>query len=82
MKEDDNLPLNNKKLTDADKCIGVGLGVGTLGIGATLLVGATCPICYIAAPALVGAGLWNKRKAARKKLDTTDQPLKSNKRKF
>lgn len=62
-----------EKLKEANTCIGLGLGVGTLGLGATVLAGATCPICYLAAPALVGLGIVGRKKA-KQQLKGNDQP--------
>ena len=54
---------SEEKLKDGNTCIGLGVGVGTLGAGTGLLIGATCPLCYFVAPALVGMGLVERRKA-------------------
>ncbi|MCB0334766.1 MAG: hypothetical protein KDD62_00630 [Bdellovibrionales bacterium] len=61
-----------KKQSDKDKClregnfcIGTGIGIGALGLGATLAVGATCPICVVAAPALIGVGVVQRLKASK-----------------
>ena len=56
-----------QQLTDAGSCIAMGAGVGTVGTASALLLGATCPICIVMAPALIGVGLV-KGYAARKKL--------------
>ena len=52
-------PDNSKdlKLREANLCIGTGVGVGLLGAGGALLGGALCPVCVVATPLLVGAGL-------------------------
>ena len=48
-----------------NELIGMGLGVGAIGaLGATVL-GATCPICVVAAPALLGAGVFKRWRAKR-----------------
>lgn len=53
-------------LRDAGSCLAVGAGVGTVGTASALLLGATCPICVVMAPALIGLGLV-KGYAARKR---------------
>lgn len=54
-----------QKKRDSTALIGSGVGVAALGaVGAA--VGVVCPLCVVAAPALVGAGLvqrWRARKA-------------------
>jgi len=56
-----------QELRDAGSCLAMGVGVGTVGTASALLLGATCPICVVMAPALIGMGLV-KGYAARKKL--------------
>lgn len=51
-----------RDVAEANTCIGLGAGVGALGAGTALVTGATCPICWIAAPALVGIGLYKRLK--------------------
>lgn len=55
-----------QELRDAGSCLAMGAGVGTVGTASALLLGATCPICVIMAPALIGMGLV-KGYVARKK---------------
>ena len=43
-----------------ESLITMGAALGAAGIGAAALVGATCPLCIIGAPALIGAGLWKR----------------------
>ena len=40
---------------------GVGLGVASL--GAAALLGAACPLCVVAVPALIGSGILKRNKA-------------------
>ena len=56
-----------QELRDAGSCLAMGAGVGAVGTISAVLIGATCPICVIMAPALIGMGLV-KGYAARKKL--------------
>ena len=55
-----------QELRDAGSCLAMGAGVGTVGTASALLLGATCPICVVMAPALIGMGLV-KGYVARKK---------------
>lgn len=71
-----------QELRDARSCLAMGAGVGTVGTASALLLGATCPICVIMAPALIGMGLV-KGYAARKKraklcADGNDNSQKNN----
>jgi len=59
------------ELREAKTAIAMGAGVGVIGTASALLVGATCPICVVMAPALIGAGLI-KRYAAKKKLRSNE----------
>ena len=45
----------------------MGAGVGTVGTVSALLLGATCPICVVMAPALIGMGLVKGYAARRKR---------------
>jgi len=54
-----------KELQDANSCLALGAGVGAMGTGAALLTGATCPLCVIIAPALIGVGVWKRFAAGR-----------------
>ena len=52
---------------DGNGLIASGLGVGAVGALGALVVGAACPLCIVATPALVGAGLvqkWRERRKA------------------
>lgn len=50
---------------EANSCIALGAGVGVMGTGAALLAGATCPLCIVIAPALLGVGIWKRFSAGR-----------------
>ncbi len=56
-----------QELQDARSCLAMGAGVGAMGTISAVLIGATCPICVVMAPALIGMGLV-KGYAAKKKL--------------
>ena len=48
----------------ADQMLGMGVGIGAFGIASLATLGAVCPACVIVAPALVGAGLYKRIRAA------------------
>ncbi len=56
-----------QELRDAGSCLAMGAGVGTVGTASALLLGATCPICVVMAPALIGMGLVKGYAARRKR---------------
>lgn len=39
-----------------------GGAVGAAGIGSLAVLGVTCPLCVVAAPALICSGVWNAHK--------------------
>jgi hypothetical protein len=51
---------DRNELRDANSCIALGAGLGAMGTGTALLVGATCPLCVVFAPALIGYGVWKR----------------------
>jgi hypothetical protein len=63
---------NDDAADDANQLIAGGLGVGAIGVVGAVLLGATCPVCVVATPALLGAGLYKKWKQRRAILD--DEP--------
>jgi hypothetical protein len=53
---------------EANQLLVGGAAIGAMGIAGTALLGATCPVCWIAAPTLLGAGAikhWRCRRAER-----------------
>ena len=52
---------------EANGTIAMGLGIGAFGAASLALVGATCPLCVVAAPALVSWGLYKRLRAGKKK---------------
>lgn len=49
-----------KQVEEGTGHIKFGLGVGAFGAGSLALIGATCPLCFFVAPAMVGVGLWKR----------------------
>jgi hypothetical protein len=52
----------NQELQEANTCLAIGAGIGAAGIGSAALIGATCPLCVVFAPALLGFGAWKRYK--------------------
>ena len=81
-----NMPNNEQQiqqeLRDAGSCLAMGAGVGTVGTASALLLGATCPICVVMAPALIGMGLVKgyvaRKKRAKLFLKGTEEVPKTN----
>jgi hypothetical protein len=58
-----NNPIESKfndELRDANTCMALGAGLGAVSAGTALVVGATCPLCVVLAPALIGFGAWKR----------------------
>ena len=49
--------------SEGDGHIKFGVGVGTFGAASLAVLGATCPLCFFVAPAMVGVGLVKRRRA-------------------
>lgn len=45
---------------DGNRYLGAGLGIGAFGVASGLLLGAVCPLCIVATPALLGAGVYKR----------------------
>lgn len=54
--------LEAKARREGNQCIALGVGVGGVGTAAALTLGATCPLCFVVAPALVGLGVYRRIK--------------------
>lgn len=52
---------SDAEIRDANACMAIGAGVGAVGVGGAVLLGAVCPICYVAAPGLIALGAWKRR---------------------
>ena len=57
------IPPNDEAKAQANARLCWGVGIGVLGGVSYALLGAVCPLCLIASPALIGAGLWGRAKA-------------------
>jgi len=47
----------DKLKTESRDYVRIGATVGLVGLGSSVLLGVTCPLCVVAAPALVGLGV-------------------------
>ena len=61
---DDAKHSTGSKAAEANSLILGGLGIGALGVISAAIGGAVCPVCIVAAPALLGVGAYKRWKAA------------------
>lgn len=66
-----------QELRDAGSCLAMGAGVGAMGTISAVLIGATCPICVVMAPALIGMGLVKGYAARRKRAAMSTEDAKA-----
>ena len=59
----DHQNATSRSVNEANQCIAIGAGVGALGLTVGTIVGATCPLCYVVAPSLIGVGLFQRIRA-------------------
>lgn len=59
------------KIKEANTMLGTGAGLAAFGAGSAALIGATCPLCIVAAPVLIGIGVVGRIKAARLQKETS-----------
>lgn len=56
---------------DANRLLMAGAGVGAIGVASAIVGAAVCPVCVVAAPALLGAGAYKRwRSRSRKARET------------
>jgi len=46
--------------SDSNSYLGAGVGLGVFGLASGALLGAVCPLCIVATPALLGAGVYKR----------------------
>ncbi len=68
-----------EKIKKGNTCIGMGVGLGAISAGAAVVTGAVCPFCYVAVPALVGVGIYERQKGKKQK-GKEEQAIKTNKK--
>jgi hypothetical protein len=52
-------------VSEANGKVKWGLGIGAFAVASYAILGSVCPLCLIASPALIGAGLFGRAKARR-----------------
>jgi hypothetical protein len=62
---DDQHQTSDQDRHEANAALGTGLGIGAFGAASAVLLGATCPLCVIASPALIGYGIYKRAKLSR-----------------
>jgi hypothetical protein len=61
---DDNPPQGDQG--EANVQLLAGLGLGVYAIAGLTVLGSVCPLCIVASPVLLGAGLVNRHRAAKR----------------
>lgn len=56
----DSEPSRLKPNAEANRLMGAGLGLGAWATLSTLVLGSTCPLCVVAAPAMLGLGVYKR----------------------
>lgn len=54
---------------EANSLIASGAGIAAIGIAGAMVSGAVCPVCVVAAPALLGLGAVRKLRAAKRRAE-------------
>ena len=57
---------------DGNAFLASGLGIGAFGVASGVLLGAVCPVCVVATPALIGAGVYKRVRAWRLEKQAND----------
>ncbi len=52
---------------ESAKLLWAGAGIGAIGVASAIAGAAVCPVCVVAAPALLGAGAFKRWRARRQK---------------
>lgn len=50
---------------EANSFLATGASVAAIGVAGAVIGGAVCPVCVVAAPALLGVGVWKRLRAKR-----------------
>lgn len=56
---------HQEELREANSCLTLGAGLGVVSTTTAFLAGATCPLCVVLAPALIGVGAWKRYRIRR-----------------
>ncbi len=62
-------PAEEKEPDNSTMLLGMGAGLGAFATATTLLFSYTCPVCIVAAPALIATGVYRKIKNGKQKID-------------
>lgn len=62
---------SKEELREANSCLALGAGLGAVGTTTALFAGATCPLCLVLAPALIGVGAWKRYQIRRASAEHT-----------
>lgn len=73
--QDDKYVAADADLRRGNEHLAAGVGLGALSIGGVVLLGVSCPLCVVAAPALIGSGLWRRRRARRNAAQGQEEPF-------
>ncbi|AWV89381.1 hypothetical protein DN745_08545 [Bradymonas sediminis] len=71
-----NWDAYEEELNEGKRNVKWGVGIGAASAASMALIGATCPLCFVVAPAFVGVGMWKKRKA-KQKMSQSDETVES-----
>ncbi len=61
-------------MSEANGKVKWGLGIGAFAVASYAVLGSVCPLCLIASPALIGAGLLGRAKARRTPNASSEAP--------
>ena len=56
----------NDEAREGNRLMLSGVTLGAIGVASTVVLGATCPLCVVGAPALVGWGIYKRYRASRR----------------
>lgn len=71
---DDAGEHEDRKTSDANTMLLGGLGIGAFGLVSAAIGGAVCPVCVVAAPALLGIGAFKRWKEHRAREQAASPP--------
>jgi hypothetical protein len=66
MSRDEREDALKEERSEANTALGTGLGIGAFGVASAALIGSVCPVCVVAAPALIGYGVFKRVQCSRK----------------
>ena len=75
--QDDEAAEIAQQRSDGNAMLGAGAGIGAFGVISAAVLGAACPLCVVAAPALLGVGAYKRIKARRRARANEDNSASS-----